>query len=384
MAPDAAGLGRIKDLDIAVAHWHINAWGGAEYLATKLAETVGADTVFTTGTPDPTESNPYGDIGFYDVIQDQAYAPVKRLQQLADRVFEYALWEDVDWREYGDPDVVITSGATPRAIITPDDTLHVNYCHSPPRWFYDLYHDRKDSLAGVLARPLVRHLRMRDQTVDPRVDHYFANSPIIARRLRKYYNRESEVLYPPVELDSYYDDGDQGFYLHLGRLDEEKGIEQVIDAFVDSNKHLALAGGRGDIDEGVLQRVQRASGVTYRGFVDETEKLDLLATCRAVVFNGRNEDFGIVPIEANASGKPCLARGDGFPGLFITDGENGYLHDGSARGIRTAVERFEEDGIEGDPVEQVETFSTGAFHDQLESSVVQRYSRFRATTDRKQ
>ncbi|TKX52753.1 group 1 glycosyl transferase, partial [Halorubrum sp. SP9] len=82
----------------------------------------------------------------------------------------------VDWREFGDPDVLVTSGATTRAVITPDDTLHVNYCHSPPRWFYDLYHDRKDSLFGALSRPMIRYLRTRDMAVDPRVDHYFVNS----------------------------------------------------------------------------------------------------------------------------------------------------------------------------------------------------------------
>jgi glycosyltransferase involved in cell wall biosynthesis len=366
----------IDDLDVAVAHWGINAWGGAEYLVTKLADAFDCEAVHTLGRPAPDDPNPYGDVRFVDVTDALSPRPLRKLQARAGRVFEYALWEDVDWREFGDPDVLVTSGATTRAVITPDDTLHLNYCHSPPRWFYDLYHDRKDSLTGLLARPLVRYLRLRDQTVDPRVDGYFANSPIIARRLRKYYKRDSEVLYPPVDLDAYRDDGDEGFYLHLGRLAEEKGVPAVVEAFVGTDHDLVFAGGRGDVDDDVMARIRRAENIDYRGFVDESEKYDLLATSRAVVFNGRNEDFGIVPIEGNASGKAVLARDDGFPGIFVTDGENGHLHDGTAAGIRDAVERFEGGGVAGEPRAAVERFSTDAFVDQARTAVAERYAAF--------
>ncbi|MFB6083656.1 MAG: glycosyltransferase, partial [Halorientalis sp.] len=353
---DEGPTATLADLDVAVAHWGIDAWGGAEYLVTHLAEALDCDRVYTLGDPAPDDPNPYGDVTFVDVLPSLSPTPPRRLQSRVGRVFEYALWEDVDWREYGRPDVLVTSGATTRAVITPDDTLHLNYCHSPPRWFYDLYHDRKDSLVGQLARPLVRYLRMRDATVDPRVDGYFANSPIVARRIRKFYDRDSEVLYPPVDLSAYEDRGDEGFYLHLGRLDEEKGVPAVVEAFTGSDHRLVLAGGRGDVDEAVMDRIRRADAIDYRGFVDEAEKYDLLATCRALVFNGRDEDFGIVPIEANASGKAVLTRDEGFPALFVEDGANGYRHDGSAAAILDAVERFEREGVAGDPRDRAERF----------------------------
>jgi glycosyltransferase involved in cell wall biosynthesis len=278
------------------------------------------------------------------------------------RAGEYSLWEDVDWREYGDPDVLVTSGATPRAVITPDDTLHVNYCHSPPRWFYDLYHDRKRGMIGTLARPIVRYLRMRDQTVDPRVDHYLVNSPIVERRLWKYYKRQATILYPPIDLEKYYDAGDQGFYLHLGRLDEEKGVETVADAFEGLDERLVLAGGRGDVGDSVLDRIRAADNMEYRGFVSEEEKLELLATCRAVVFNGINEDFGIVPIEANASGKPVLAVNDGFPRLFVTNGVNGLSHDGTSGGIVKTLDQFDPEDFAIDAIqERIEVFDHDLF-----------------------
>jgi glycosyltransferase involved in cell wall biosynthesis len=328
-----------ENLDVAVAHWHVNAWGGAEYLVTKLAEAVEVDRVYTLGDPDPDEANPYGDVTFVDVTPHLDYSAVRRLQRRAGRVFEYAQWEDVDWRTFGDPDVIITSGATARSVITPDDTLHLNYCHSPPRWYYDLYHDRKESVFGVVSRPLIRYLRTRDMAIDPRVDRYVVNSPIIKRRLWKYYKRESEILYPPVEVERYYNDGDHGFYLHLGRLDEEKGIIPIFRAFQELGLRLVMAGGAGDVGESVLKRIERAHNTEWRGFVDEDEKFELLARCSAVVFNGRNEDFGIVPIEANASGKPVISRDDGFPRMFVEEGRNGVLHDGTERGIRQAIDR---------------------------------------------
>lgn len=364
--PDEA---RFDDLDVAIAHWHVNAWGGAEYLVTKLAEVLNVNTVYTLGDPDPNDSNPYGNIEFEDVTTSLDYPRLRHLQGQAGRVFEYAQWEDIDWRKFGDPDVLVTSGATTRAVITPDDTLHVNYCHSPPRWFYDLYHDRKDSLSGIVARPLVRYLRMRDATLDSRVDHYFVNSPVIERRLWKYYKRESEVLYPPVDLDAYHDTGDDGFYLHLGRLDEEKGVPAVVEAFAGTDHRLVFAGGMGDVDDGVRDSIERASNVDYRGFVSKAEKFDLLSRCRAVVFNGRNEDFGIVPIEANASGKAVLARNDGFPGLYVTDGENGYTHDGTPGGIRATIDRFEADGIDDSPEETATKFGRDRFESELQSAL---------------
>ncbi len=370
---------QFKDLDIAVAHWHINAWGGAEYLITKLAEAVDVKCIYTLGSPDPQDTNPYGDIEFKDVTPALGYSSVRRLQRYAGRIFEYSQWEDIDWRGFGYPDVLITSGATTRAVITPDDALHINYCHSPPRWYYDLYHDRKDSMFGVLCRPAIRYLRMRDMTVDARVDQYIVNSPIVERRLWKYYKRDSTVLYPPIELNRYYDDGDHGFYLHLGRVDDEKGVDSVVAAFEMLDERLLMAGGTGDIDDSVLTRIERAQNIEWRGFVDEQEKIELLSQCTAVVFNGRNEDFGIIPIEANASGKAVLTRDEGFPSVFVEHGKNGYQHDGTPEGIIRAVKNFKSNGCAGLLREHSAQFDIPTFQTRLREQIKQRYIEFTHT-----
>jgi glycosyltransferase involved in cell wall biosynthesis len=351
-----------REPTVALAHWHSQSWGGAEYLVTKLAEVLDLDRVFTIGQPDPDRQNPYGDIEWVDVTG----GAVDAVRRQFGRAAEYAIWEDVDWRDHGDPDILLTSGSTTRAVITPDDVLHINYCHSPPRWLYDLYHDRKSSLLGKVARPALRYFRYRDQAIDPRVDAYLANSPIIERRLWKYYKRDATVLYPPLDLEAYDSGPSEGFYFHLGRLDSEKGVEDVVAAFEGRGEKLVLAGGRGDASDDLLCRIREASNMEYRGFVDEGTKYELLATCRAVVFNGVNEDFGIVPVEANASGKPCLVRNDGFPSMYVEDGENGLVHDGTARGIGRALDRVDE--LDADPgalQSRVEPFSLDLFERRL-------------------
>jgi glycosyltransferase involved in cell wall biosynthesis len=215
---------------------------------------------------------------------------------------------------------------------------------------------------------MIRHLRARDMAVDPRVDHYFVNSPIIERRLWKYYKRDSEVLYPPVELDRYYNDGDHGYFLHLGRLDEEKGVPEVVASFEGLNERLVMAGGAGDVDSEVLGRIERAGNIEWLGFVDEAEKFELLARCIAVVFNGHSEDFGIVPIEANASGKPVLARNEGFPGLFVTEA-NGRLHDGTAGSIQRSISELPEKNFTVDPERHVSRFSIDTFSERTRDAI---------------
>ncbi|WP_276258694.1 glycosyltransferase [Haloglomus litoreum] len=391
--PDRPSV-EIADLNVAIAHWRVRGVGGAVRVAGAIAETLDADRIYTVDPP--TDTAGPSDIPFHDVLDDLSLTPLRRAQARVDRVFEYGIWEDVDWRDYGDIDVLVTSGATPRAVVTPDDVLHINYCHSPPRWFYDLYHERKGSLLGTVGRPLLRHLRTRDAAVDRRVDHYLANSPVIARRLWKYYDREAEVLYPPVPLERYRTDGGTtatrvaadpdrsprpagDYYLHLGRLDDEKGVEAVVEAFADTDRRLLLAGPEGDVAGYVRERVERLPNVEYHGYVSEAQKRALLSNCRAVVFNGHKEDFGIVPVEANASDKACLVNETGFPGMHVEEGENGYTHDGTPAGIRTAIARFERDGLaDGDARAAVEEFSRETFENRLRGLVAGHHADFQA------
>lgn len=366
----------LGNADVAVAHWNVRSWGGAEYLVTKLASALNLETVFTIGGVKPDIQNPFGNVKFKNVIDNLSFPRMRKIQQKFGRAFEYSLWEDIDWRELNNPDIIISSGATTRSIITPDDTLHVNYCHSPPRWLYDLYHERKQSLPGLVFRPIIRYYRMRDQTVDPRVDHYFVNSPVIRRRLWKYAKRDSTVLYPPIALEQYSNKDETGYYLHLGRLDKEKGIPAIVNAFLQTDYKLVLAGSKGDITRSIMQQIENSDNIDWYGFVDSETKYSLLAECRAVIYNGLNEDFGIAPIEANASGKAVIAPDTGFPRIFIEHGKNGLLHDGTASDIREKVNSFETNPFEVNPGDWVRMFGEDVFENQLFHNIRNMYQDF--------
>jgi len=368
----------LGSVDVALAHWGMRSFGGAETVVDEMAAALGVDRVYTVGDPG-SEVRARFDAELYDLLEDRRLPALRRLQARADRVFGYALWEDVDWRPHGPPDVLLTSGSTTRAVIAPDPTLHLNYCHSPPRWLYDRYHDRIADLelpASALARPALRYLRTRDAAVDGRVDGYLANSPVIARRLWKFYGRDADVVYPPVDVEAFDPGGIGGFYLHVGRLDREKGVHEVVEAFAGPNldADLVLIGPEGDDAERVLAAVERARNVDYRGYVSVEEKRRLYERARAVLFNGAAEDFGIVPVEALAAGTAALVRGDGFPAMLVDD-VGGLEHDGTVAGIRTAVERFERDPFGVDPG-RAGRFSRERFVDRLRSVVIERRRAF--------
>jgi glycosyltransferase involved in cell wall biosynthesis len=153
-----------------------------------------------------------------------------------------------------------------------------------------------------------------------------------------------------------------------------------MEAFTSMNHQFALAGGRGDASEAVVPTIRTSPNIDYHGFVKEEIKRELLGTCRSI-FNGRNEDFELVPIEANASGKACLVCGERFPALLIKDGENGLIHHGSTEGMQGTVKCFEADGIKHDPTRSVDQYRTDAFTEGLRTVITDHYREFSLTGD---
>jgi glycosyltransferase involved in cell wall biosynthesis len=236
--------------------------------------------------------------------------------------------ESFDLRGY---DLVVSSESGPaKGVITSSYTRHVCYCHTPMRYLWDLYpaylHEWVPTKAERIAMaPLAHYLRLWDYSTAARVDEFLANSTNVQQRIWKTYRRESTVIHPPVEVDSFYNKPAEDYYLIVSELVAYKRIDSAIDAFARNGRHLKIAGDGPEL--AALRKLARnRSNIEFVGRVSDTDLRELYARCRAFLLPGE-EDFGMTPVEALASGKPVIALGRGgalesvpsFGGVFYPD-----------------------------------------------------------------
>ncbi|MGQ7843490.1 glycosyltransferase [Granulosicoccus sp. 3-233] len=250
--------------------------------------------------------------------------------------------EELDVTRY---DLIISSESGPaKGIVPGPNGLHVCYTHSPMRYVWDQYYHYKKS-SGLLNRlmmPTLSHsLRQWDVSTASRVDHFIANSSHVSARIRKYYRRDSAVIYPPVATDAFAPVEEftgEPFYLWAGELASYKRPDLLVAAFKASGRKLVVAGAGDCLDQ---LRKESCSNITFLGKVDFPILKELMATCRALVFPGE-EDFGIVPVEVMASGRPVIAYGKGGALDSVVDGQTGLLFaEQTIECINDAIERFE-------------------------------------------
>lgn len=248
--------------------------------------------------------------------------------------------EQLDLRQY---DLVISSESGPaKGVLTAPGTLHVCYCHTPMRYAWSMYWDytrHAGRVKAAIVSWLIHRLRMWDFQSASRVDYFIANSRNIARQIGKYYRRSSFVVQPPVDVEQfsvakYIAD----YYLCVGQLVRYKRFDLAIEAFNALAKPLLIIG-----DGEEYKRLKRIAGptITFLGHQDTKTLQHHYATCRALVFPG-NEDFGIVPLEAMASGRPVIAFGRGGALETVIPDETGVLfYEQTPAMLAAAVREFE-------------------------------------------
>jgi glycosyltransferase involved in cell wall biosynthesis len=240
--------------------------------------------------------------------------------------------------------VLSNKSAFCHGVITPPETLHISYCLTPTRflWMYEAYRQREGlgKAADVALRPALAWLRQWDRLAADRVDHFIAISRVVQARIRKYYGRDSTIIYPPVDVQRFTPSSRQpgDYYLAGGRLIPYKRVDLAVEAFNRLGRPLLVFGdGR---DRAELQ-AKAGSNITFLGRVSWERLVDLFQHCRAFVFPGL-EDFGIAPLEAQAAGRPVIAYAGGGALDTIVDGETGVLfREQSVQGLLEAVQAFE-------------------------------------------
>lgn len=285
--------------------------------------------------------------------------------------------EEVDLTGY---DIVISSEAGPaKGVIAPPDAPHLCYCHSPMRYLWDQYHFYRDG-AGLVTRtmmPMLAHrLRQWDVSSAARVDGFAANSHHVADRISKYWRREARVVHPPVAVEDFApvareEVGD--FYLWAGELAPYKRPDLAVEAMRRLDRPFVVIGG----PDATMQKLRRQAGPKTRflGKVPFETLKSHMARCKALIFPGE-EDFGIIPVEAMASGRPVIAYGRGGACDTVIDGETGLLfRDQSVEGLMAAVEAFEAAGLgRADPaalVRHAAGFNEARFQEGIRASLAE-------------
>jgi glycosyltransferase involved in cell wall biosynthesis len=209
-------------------------------------------------------------------------------------------------------DLVITSDSGPmKGVVTDMEAKHICYCHSPMRYLWDAH-----STYLRKMKPLIRpgfglashYVRNWDYAAAQRVDHFIANSNYVAGRIRKYYRRQSTVIHPPIiTANSFLADKPEDYYLAVGRLVPYKRTDLLIEACELVDRKLIIVG-----DGPEMKRLRQRAGrnVKFLGEVGESQLRESYAHCRALLF-AADEDFGMVPLEAQSYGRPVIAFGKG-------------------------------------------------------------------------
>lgn len=279
----------------------------------------------------------------------QNFPLAKKHHQLFLSFMPYA-FESFDFSDY---DIVISSSfACAKGIITKPETLHICYCHNPMRYIWDESHQyvKEHNLNPVikfLSTPFLHKIRLWDQLTSSRVDKYISNSNFVAKRIKKYYQREAHTIYPATDFNNIKPNikvKKQNYYLAAGRLKPFKRFDLIVEAFNKSKKHLVIAG-TGE-DQTRLERLNTNPNTTFTGFVSDQKLIKLYQNAKGFIFP-QTEDFGITPIEAQFHGCPVIAYAKGGALETVIDNQTGiFFKNQTTKDLDTAISKLENTSLD--------------------------------------
>ena len=331
---------RISLMRTAIVHyWLVRMRGGEGVIKSLIDIHSDADVI----------TNVYKAEGVKELFEHRVAPITTRINRLPFAAQLYPIYmplmpaalEQIDMSPY---DLVISSEAGPSKWVIPaPHARHVCYVHSPMRYLWDqrlVYRAKVPALARPLFDNITRRLRLEDFASAGRVDDFVANSSFVAARIKQYYRRNSTVIHPPVEVDDFGAPlPAEDFYLFVGQLVSYKNARHAVEACVKLGRKLVVVG---DGPDRKYVEQFAGNGVEYRGHLPREALVDLMRRCRALLFPGL-EDFGIVPVEVLAAGRPVIAFGRGGIVDTVNHGSTGILYDtmGVDELVR-AIEAFEE------------------------------------------
>jgi len=327
-------------MKVAIVHdWIVNI-GGAEKVLKAILEIFPDADIFTLVYSEETLEKLN--------IKNNVYASFIKYMPLGEKKYSYYLplmplaIEQLDLSKY---DLVISSShCVAKGVITKSYQTHVCYCHTPMRYIWDLYfpylkdHKVNTGIKGLFVKAIFHYLRMWDVLSSNRVDYYIANSKNVAKRIMKIYRRESKVIYPPVEVDKFTPSKDKDdYFLVLSRLVPYKKVDLVVEVFNELKLPLFVIGDGEEMPK--IKKIAKEN-IKILGWQENHIVREYLSRAQALIFPAE-EDFGIVPVEAQASGTPVIAYGKGGSLETVIDGETGiFFYEQNRESLKKAIFRF--------------------------------------------
>ncbi|KAA5544745.1 glycosyltransferase family 4 protein [Adhaeribacter rhizoryzae] len=311
-------------------------------------------------------------------IQKLPFAKNKYRNYLA--LFPYAI-EQFDLRQH---EVIISSSyAVAKGVITNANQLHICYCHSPVRYAWDLYHQYLEEanlqrgIKGMVAKTILHYLRNWDIASVNRVDYFIANSEYIAKRIKKLYRREATVIYPPVDVDKFeLCKQKEEFYVTASRMVPYKKIDLIVEAFAQMpDKKLVVIGDGPDFNK---IKAKASANIELLGYQPFEVLKSYMQRAKAFVF-AAEEDFGIIPVEAQACGTPVIAYNRGGVKETVINLETGvFFQKQKTASIIAAVSEFEKLKLSPLVIRQnAVRFSRLVFMEKFKNFVDSKYTQFR-------
>jgi glycosyltransferase involved in cell wall biosynthesis len=348
-------------MKIAFVHEYLNQFGGAERMLQVLCALYPDAPIYTLLY----DRNATGGV-FDDKVIHTSFLQKLPLARKHHRAFPLLMPVAMEQFDFSGYDTVVSISASfAKGVLTKPGTRHICYCLTPPRFLWDdsqkfVEEFGYSRLVKKFLPPFITYLRMWDQEASKRVDDFWAISGFIRERIDKYYRRPSTLIYPPVNVDKFHVSEDTGDYFFMaGRLVSYKRFDLAIKVFNRLGLPLKIVGIGPEMNK--LKKIA-GRNIEFLGLVSDERLAELYADSRALIFP-QEEDFGIVPLEAMASGKPVIAYGAGGALETIAEDKTGvFFREMTEDSLIQAIKKFEE--MNFDPKEcrkQAEKFDISVF-----------------------
>lgn len=365
-------------MKVALVHdWLNTKYGGAERVLDQLAAIYPDAPIYTLiYNPEAT-----GKAIDPSRIKTSSLQRLPRWLQKRSRYLLPLIPTAVEQFDLSDYDVVISSSAAfSKSVITKPETVHICYCHTPTRFIWDYWpryvsEQRVGPIRRAIIHWLTSKLRVWDYYSAERVDYWIANSKTTAARIKKYYRQSVDrVIYPGVEVSAFQPvppSRKEDYYVTLGMLTPYKKVDLAIEACNKLGKKLVVIGSGPD-----LERLQEMAGptITFAGRVRDEERADLVAKASALIF-ANEEDFGISPVEAMASGTAVIAYGKGGLTETVVKGVTGeFFEQPTVESLMECLQNFDSSSYATKKlVSRADQFSDRRFAKEIQAYIKEKY-----------